>query len=122
MKLLDAAIQWLVPPGLLIAQTTTLPDALAGNIYMELVRSLGVLVVLAWYLYYQTSVAMPRIMEIASQEREAIARLHMQELDQKRKDYSEQMDAQRAMLVSALVTSNETFRSTVEKIACKFRD
>lgn len=130
MKSLDTVLHYIAPSFLVVlAQSIPLPEG-SGS-YAEIVRSLGVLVVLAWYMWYTTSVSTPRILESAAKEREISAQAHREEReimttadraehDQKRKDFLDAMAAQRHEFQLSLTAQTEAFKGSIEKIACKF--
>lgn len=130
MRDLDTAIQIGMPPILLIAQSIPLPAG-DSSVYLEAVRTLGVLAVLAWYLWYTTSVSNPKILEAAAKEREAnsashraereaMTRAYREEVDQKRADFLAAMVAQRKEFQESLHAATETFRDAIDKVTCRF--
>lgn len=132
MKALDAVIQYATPVILVIAQSIPIPDV-NNSIVMEAVRSLGVLIVLAWYLWYTTSVSNPKILDAAAKEREAsatahraeresITAAHKLESDQKRTDFLQAMACQRQEFQSSLTHATDAFKVAVDRIACKFEN
>lgn len=131
MRALDTTLHIGIPTALVfIAQTIPLPDG-SNGIVMEAVRSLGVLVVLAWYLWYTTSISNPRILEAAAKEREANAESHRlervamtaayrEEVDQKRADFLAAMVAQRKEFQETLAAATDSFRAAIDKVTCRF--
>lgn len=118
-----------IPPAVwFIAQSIPMPAPDSNGVSVaEIIKNLGVLFVLAWYLWYNTSVALPRILEAASKEREANAIQHRaereamtaaysQEVDRKRTDFLKAMSEQRVEFRQALDDLTDAIRST----GCKF--
>lgn len=132
LNTLDTVIQLGIPPILILAQALPLPDA-THDLYLEAIRSLGVLIVLAWYLWYNTSVSQPRLLDSAAKEREmsneahraeraSMAQAVRSESDQKRVDFLAAIADQRHEFQETLQAATNTFTTTIEKISCKYED
>ncbi len=120
MRTLETTLHYVVPSFLVVlAQAIPLPEGANGS-WAEIVRSLGVLVVLAWYMWYTTSVSNPKILEAAAKERENSAITHKQERDQSRADMIAALTDQRKEFNVALSAATDAFRESLDKITCKF--
>lgn len=120
MRTLDTTLHYVVPSFLVVlAQAIPLPEG-AGGSWAEIVRSLGVLVVLAWYMWYTTSVSNPKILEAAAKERETSAKTHKEERDQSRADMIAALTEQRKEYNGALLAATDAFKASLDKITCKF--